>query len=385
MYDLEFDLAAELKTAWKRVRPKLLRDPLELARRKARRRMNFMQHPPRAWCLAVRAAESRINACHFLIAPSRYEAPIPGTAEWKRIDHDVTLTAKKLRWLCRPVPIPFPGLTWREAAAALGVDRAAIRAAINRGYPFSVRYIKGLNGGRGPDVPILNCADDIDPASFPLGNKPGPEWATYWRYLSSCIPDDLHQTLTRRATYRPYRGQMKFRGWRWLCPGCNRETTRVFYPLPAIIAARPIVAFARHHFADDPIEPPLPTFACSACHKINDEGRLRSQGWDTLIAHLTAGLLYGREVKKPKWYTPVRKKQYKPRPSLPRSQNKDRVLEMLLTTDLDTPQIAKILRLNPNSVAWWISRIYQNHNVKSRQQLRAAQPAHEASTAKAAS
>src|SRR5688500_11275276 len=133
---MEYDLADALHTAWLRIRPKLESDPDQLAIRKSRRRMKFMQNPPRAWCLAVRAADSRINACDFLCTPSRFEALNPDTNQWKRIDHQVLLESRQLRRLCRPVSIPFPGVTWREAAKMLGVDPMAIRAAINRGHLF---------------------------------------------------------------------------------------------------------------------------------------------------------------------------------------------------------------------------------------------------------
>ncbi len=48
------DLGKLLAEAWARVGPMLKNDPDELAARKARRRLAYMQRPHRAWCLAVR-------------------------------------------------------------------------------------------------------------------------------------------------------------------------------------------------------------------------------------------------------------------------------------------------------------------------------------------
>ena len=51
-----------LRDAWKRkVLPLIRKDRAELARRLARRGAGMMRRPPRAWCLAVRASDQRVN------------------------------------------------------------------------------------------------------------------------------------------------------------------------------------------------------------------------------------------------------------------------------------------------------------------------------------
>jgi hypothetical protein len=51
------ELEKSILDAWTRIGRAVLADPLELARRLARRHTNLMLHPPRAWCLAVRASD----------------------------------------------------------------------------------------------------------------------------------------------------------------------------------------------------------------------------------------------------------------------------------------------------------------------------------------
>ena len=63
------ELERSILDAWKRVGPAVLADPRELTRRLARRRTNIILHPPRAWCLAVRASDRRINARTAAITP----------------------------------------------------------------------------------------------------------------------------------------------------------------------------------------------------------------------------------------------------------------------------------------------------------------------------
>src|SRR5438067_216820 len=48
--------------AWERVRPKLESDPVELAKRLARMRGASLSRPPRAWGLAIRSSDRRIDA-----------------------------------------------------------------------------------------------------------------------------------------------------------------------------------------------------------------------------------------------------------------------------------------------------------------------------------
>src|SRR5437867_3468914 len=58
------DLDEAILNAWQKLRPRILSDPHELARRLSRRRNSLLSRPPRAWCLAIRASDHRITPPH---------------------------------------------------------------------------------------------------------------------------------------------------------------------------------------------------------------------------------------------------------------------------------------------------------------------------------
>src|SRR3954468_22722037 len=109
------DLEQAILDAWQRVRPTLLADAAELARRLARRRTPTLLRPPRAWCLAVRASDTRINPAAAAIVPEHAVSPRGAPhvtnprAPTRYLPHEVTLDAPLLRMLCRPVYIDPPG------------------------------------------------------------------------------------------------------------------------------------------------------------------------------------------------------------------------------------------------------------------------------------
>src|SRR6266513_1750879 len=79
-------------------------------------------HPPeRAWCLAVRASDRRIDPASAIIVPE--DAAYPGREDLYR-EHDVTLDAQLLRRLCRPVTLSPYGHTARQVAQMLGIDQS---------------------------------------------------------------------------------------------------------------------------------------------------------------------------------------------------------------------------------------------------------------------
>src|SRR5688500_16783585 len=55
------DVTDLLLEAWRRVRQTLRDKPDEVARRLRRGRDMWMKRPPRAWCLAIRASDTRIT------------------------------------------------------------------------------------------------------------------------------------------------------------------------------------------------------------------------------------------------------------------------------------------------------------------------------------
>src|SRR5439155_16935949 len=79
--------------AWERVGPTLENDPEEVLRRVKRMWGRALSRPPRAWCLAVRACDRRIDEALGFGYATRDG---PGA-------HDVLLDAKLVRALCAPV------------------------------------------------------------------------------------------------------------------------------------------------------------------------------------------------------------------------------------------------------------------------------------------
>ncbi len=357
------DLEKSLEEAWARIGPMLKRNPDELAARKARRRMSFMQRPHRAWCLAVRANDTRLTPYRIPMVPDR---PVCWDQEHhliRRVEHQVYLEKRNLAWLCRPVSIPFPGETVREVARLLGAPLPMVRRAMRRGQ-FSVRYVKGLGGAHG-NVAILYTKRLLDPAGITMDRIDDAGWATMWRYVSEHIPQGLSQPVLRRPVYRPLKCSMQFVGWRWICPSCGQQCHRVYCPIPGFLAS---FVPKEHRDSPDTLEPMPPSFACGRCHGVHDHGRLNKEGWNELVTYLSGGLLYGREVKRPRWYTPVRKRAWAPRRIT--SRRRAEITRFLLDTDLTCPRIARRIGIATGTVYGLISRIYRRAGVHSRQELR---------------
>src|SRR5215213_2501750 len=143
------DLASVLWEAWQRVRPRLLADREELRRRLARRKTMALRRPPRAWCLALRAGDTRLAGwgCRDVCGDSE------GAGESAR-QQDVFLDADLLRRLCEPVRLEPPGETMHEVAAKLGVTIGCLNTARRKGI-LRTHHVPGLGGQHGHPVPLL--------------------------------------------------------------------------------------------------------------------------------------------------------------------------------------------------------------------------------------
>src|SRR5687768_14646409 len=196
------DLLELIHTAWnQRVKPLLEKDPDELARPLARRRSGMMRRPPRAWCLAIRASDQRINPATAACVPeeaafhdSHLRRGYIRDEECGR--HEVTVTAKLLRKICRPFVIPKPGLDAEIVARELGVSRATLMHMVRRGM-FNVHYVPNLGGKWGWPVPVLYTDQWLDPCNGRGREYANVVWGTMWRYACDRVPDDLEQTLVR--------------------------------------------------------------------------------------------------------------------------------------------------------------------------------------------
>jgi len=155
-----------------------LADEAELARRLARRRNAGLGRPPRAWCMAVRASDTRIPDQNYRQAKATREA----------VAEEVRLDARLLRTLCAPVTITPPGETLQEVAAKLGVGVTSLLTARARGI-FRTHHIKGLGGSRGWPVPLLYTDRLLDPSAklFACADRCGAGRRRTWAGGSSMI------------------------------------------------------------------------------------------------------------------------------------------------------------------------------------------------------
>jgi hypothetical protein len=55
------------RDAWLQVRQSILSDPQELHRRLTPRRMMSLTRPPRAWCITLRASNTRTNPPNVIL------------------------------------------------------------------------------------------------------------------------------------------------------------------------------------------------------------------------------------------------------------------------------------------------------------------------------
>jgi hypothetical protein len=292
------DVELAITATWARLGPDIKADAKEFTRRLARRHKTLFGRPPRAWCLAVRASDTRMG--------NEY-AVTSGRSERER--HFVTLDAASVKALCWPVRIEPPGETLREVAKKLGVSTRGLTVARLKEV-FRVRYVRGLGGWWGKPVPVLYTDRLLDPAMQTFA-APDRLWSWTATYLPTRVSRKFKQTIERVAAYVPavsrgvhgeahvypsralppppvademaaYKwkdgvylgydwrtrgakenyerherhkamerasrkrrrmeepppsqagGSIQFRGWTWLCPQCGRRAKTLLLPLPPI-------------------------------------------------------------------------------------------------------------------------------------------------------
>src|SRR5689334_11320204 len=227
-------LSALILEAWERVHPKLLADPIERARRIARRRSAVLSSPPRAWCIAIRASDTRLPGWADCRPGHALRLNHPDHP-YRYAEHEVTLTARALRELCRPVHIAPPGEPLVDVAAKLGCEPSTLSRAMAHGV-FSVRHIKGLGGKIGARVPMLFTREPLDPQSSRFHRPPHPICGTDWMHLADALPDDFEQIVRRAPAYvhDPRCDEEKFHGWHWICPGCRRLVRVLYCPMAPV-------------------------------------------------------------------------------------------------------------------------------------------------------
>src|SRR6266545_1796927 len=137
-----------VRSAWQHLRPHFDKHPDLLTKRLARRNSTSIARPPRAWCLAVRATDTRLD--HF-------DRRIPTTDETNQVHLDTPL----LRKLCAPVKLDPPGEPLRDVANKLGVTPIGLRSARLKGL-FHTRHLPQTRPGK--PIPLLYTPQPLDPA-----------------------------------------------------------------------------------------------------------------------------------------------------------------------------------------------------------------------------
>src|SRR5438045_3580336 len=190
------EIHRSIREAWLRLRGQILSDPDELHRRLARRRMNSLTRPPRAWCIAIRASDRRITPAHWVISPDHAMNLNHPDHPYEPIEHEVTIQKHAIRRYCNPVS--FSREEAVDVAKMLGTSDVLLWRARNQGV-FSETFIRGLGGKRGKPVPLLSPNGQIfDPGFARRRARPHPLCGADWEFLSHPSPDALEQALLLR-------------------------------------------------------------------------------------------------------------------------------------------------------------------------------------------
>lgn len=297
------ELDHALLDAWDTVSERLKNEPWAMARRMERASRKELRRPVRAWCVALRASDSRIGAHEWRTELQEHLA-------YKGKNHFLTLTGDRLRELCRPVCIGAPGVPVVEAAKMLGRDQRTVWSWVKKGrLQVERRSIAGVQH-RVWAGPIDPQADD--------GRGPWEVWGTLWQSLWERIPADYHQRVQRTLRVRSKRDDregdpLHYRGWDWRCPGrllatgqylkCGRVCKKLWMPMPAwtigdYLAGRTGGAYDRL----PKYELGRSRFACAKCWgmRFDPVWHRPDEAWNRFVSVISGGLLYGREVLPPR-------------------------------------------------------------------------------------
>jgi hypothetical protein len=310
-----------------------------------------------------------------IIVPQHAVDCVPGDVSTYR-EHTVTLDAPLLRQLCCPVFCDKPYNSVQEMQKKLGWSIHHIRSAMKKGI-FQVRKIPHLDGKTGWPVPVLYTHRPLDPCAKE-GKYSDVVWGTTIRYVCDHIPDDLKVQVRRVPLISKMMSQITkrvedwFMGWNWICPACGQTCRTIYYPLPPMALVEVMKGGEIHRKdAGDPdaISPGNQTFACMKCHQVMFHSRLTCETWNRLISHITGGLLYGHEVKRPDWYEKRRNKKFAPLLRREPSKRRAQIREMM-EKGMGIYEIARELRLSTSCVGTHACKIYRQARVRDLREFR---------------
>lgn len=268
----DFDRA--LLDAWYRARERCKDDPNQLKKVLERRGMSTYTRPLRSWSLVLRACDSRIED--------------DNTQGLVRID------GARIKELCSPVVIPYPGVSLDDAARLFGVNRTTVSRWANpppevqgkrkrqvswyqdvqgqieemsdMKYPPSTFQVKGDRLMLEHFVNRANVKRSVTRVWTPRGDgldPGGAVWSADWGSLRAGLADKIDpsfvqqlqrvdrklgsaervsgEALARGASGGPYKPNPgakapSARVWQWVCPavdgGCGRLVYKLYLPMP---------------------------------------------------------------------------------------------------------------------------------------------------------
>jgi len=299
------ELDQNLFEAWHEV-SKLLKDrPWALARRMERVSRKELRRPVRAWCVALRASDSRFDA-HEWRTDLEEDRACDGE------DHVMTLEGGRLRDLCRPVRIGYPGVTVPEASKLLGRGERTVWSWVKKGRLERTNPSESWVGRKG-----LVWSGPLDPQADD-GRGPWEAWGSLWQSLWERIPIDYEQALERtirlRAKRRDWDGHPgHFRGWDWKCPGrllatgqhvaCGRVCKKLWLPLPVWTIGDYLAGRTGEAWEALPrYELGRSRFACAKCWgmRFDPVASCPDEAWNRFVSVISGGLLYGHGVLMPR-------------------------------------------------------------------------------------
>ncbi len=364
-------LEKTILNAWEAHKSRIESDPAEFARRIARRHSPTFLRCPRAWCLAVRASDRRINPMHAIIVPEDAMDDLPKHAA----AHDVTLDARVLKRLCTPVHTDFPYSSRFYLARKLGVAPNTLSTAVRKADPELLRS-RIIQGKLTRDERVFYAPGALDPGYAWHFQPAHFAWGNDNRWLCDYVPEDFEQVIRRipvvRSTWRKIPGREsidgapQFSGFRWVCPACEKRVRTLYYPMPGFNTLRLSDLDVEDGHPDGLPAPPR-SFACHACHRVRYFETTTHNAWNYVVNHISGGLLFGREVPKPDFWKPERKRKY--HPQLTRKADRRAEVQKLLLQGQSRDQIARQMQITKNAVGNHVTKIYAQHRVHSHKQL----------------
>ena len=193
------EMSLLLFNTWQRLRDRFRNNPAEVARRLRRGRDAWLKRPPRAWCLAIRASDTRITPMTAICEPEDAAYPRDAIAPHLRtteVPHRVTIDRELLVMLTKRVRVGDWGEPQEMLAGRLGRNRLGLRIARAKGKLKT--YHDPPPGGRSGPRPICSAPDGpLDPNAR-LFERADRAWGwtgilAYWRLRDEVPPQAIER------------------------------------------------------------------------------------------------------------------------------------------------------------------------------------------------